>query len=521
VSDVRTRPRALLVPPLLFAALALCAAGTRPATGQPPKAESKPEKKADSKPDAPKETLSETQHTLRAGDLKLEYKATAGTLVLKDDEGKAKASMFFVAYTRTDGDAGPRRPITFTFNGGPGSSSVWLHLGAFGPKRVLMKDNGDPLPGPYRLADNDATILDLTDLVFIDPVSTGFSRPAPGQSGKQFHGVQEDVQSVGEFIRLYTTKFGRWGSPKFLAGESYGTTRAANLANYLQDHDGLNLTGVLLISAVLNFQTIRFDDGNDLTYPLFLPTYTATAWYHKKLAPELQADLRKTLDEAQRFAEGEYNAALMKGNKLSAAELASVRAKLARYTGLSEDFVGRNNLRVEIFRFAKELLRDQHRTVGRYDSRLVGLDTEPASDRPEYDPSYAAVQGTFTAAMNGYLRAGLKYDRDNPYEILTGKVQPWDFGTAKNRYLNVSRPLKQALTKNRSLRVFVANGYYDLATPYFATEYTFNHLGLEPALADHVTMAYYDAGHMMYIDRACHRKLKKDVAAFYAKALGK
>jgi carboxypeptidase C (cathepsin A) len=384
-----------------------------------------------------------------------------------------------------------------------------------------MKDNGDPLPPPYRLVDNDATILDLTDLVFIDPVSTGFSRPAPGQSGKQFHGVQEDVQSVGEFIRLYTTKFNRWGSPKFLAGESYGTTRAANLANYLQDHDGLNLSGVLLISAVLNFQTIRFDDGNDLTYPLFLPTYTATAWYHKKLAPELQADLHKALDEAQHFAEGEYNAALMKGNKLSAAGLASVRRQLARYTGLSEDFVARHNLRVEIFRFAKELLRDQHRTVGRYDSRLVGLDTEPASDRPEYDPSYAAVQGTFTAAMNGYLRAGLKFDRDVPYEILTGKVQPWDFGAAKNRYLNVSRPLKQALTKNRALRVFVANGYYDLATPYFATEYTFNHLGLEPGLADHVTMAYYDAGHMMYIDRACHRKLKKDVAAFYAKVLGK
>jgi carboxypeptidase C (cathepsin A) len=507
-----------VVSPLLFAALALCATA-RPASGQAPKAEAKPEKKAEAKPAEPKESLSETHHTLQVGDLKLDYKATAGTLVLRDDEGKAKASMFFVAYTRTDG-AGPR-PITFAFNGGPGSSSVWLHLGAFGPKRVLLKDNGGPLPPPYRLVDNDTTILDLTDLVFIDPVSTGFSRPAPGQSGKQFHGVQEDVQSVGEFIRLYTTKFNRWGSPKFLAGESYGTTRAAGLAGYLQQHDGLNLSGVLLISAVLNFQTIRFDDGNDLTYPLFLPTYTATAWYHKKLAPELQADLHKTLEEAQRFAEGEYNAALMKGSKLSAAERASVARQLARYTGLSEDYVTRHNLRVEIFRFVKELLRDQHKTVGRYDSRLVGLDVDPAGDRMDYDPSYAAVQGAFTAAMNRYLRGDLKVERDIPYEILTGKVQPWDFGQAKNRYLNVSRPLKQALTENRALRVFVANGYYDLATPYFATEYTFNHLGLGPGLADHVTMAYYDAGHMMYIDRACHRKLKKDVAAFYAKALGK
>jgi carboxypeptidase C (cathepsin A) len=508
----------------LFAALAFAAVAL-PATGQPPKAgpkaDGKAPSKAEAKPDTLKDALSETKHTLRVGDLKLEYKATAGTLVLRDDEGKAKASMFFVAYTRTDGDAGPRRPLTFAFNGGPGSSAVWLHLGAFGPKRVLLKDNGDPLPPPYRLVDNEETLLDLTDLVFIDPVSTGFSRPAPGQSGKQFHGVQEDVQSVGEFIRLYTTKFNRWESPKFLAGESYGTTRAAGLASYLQDHDGLNLTGVLLISAVLNFQTIRFAEGNDLPYPLFLPTYTATAWYHKKLAPELQADLHKTLAEARHFAEGEYNAALMKGSRLSAAERAAVQRKLARYTGLSEDFVGRHDLRVQIFHFTKELLRDQHRTVGRYDSRLVGLDVDPASDRMDYDPSYAAVQGTFTAAMNGYLRAGLKVERDIPYEILTGKVQPWDFGQAKNSYLNVSRPLKQALTKDRALRVFVANGYYDLATPYFATEYTFSHLGLEPALADHVTMAYYDAGHMMYIDRACHRKLKKDVAAFYRMALGK
>lgn len=518
---MRIRPLTF-VPPLLFAALAFCAA----ATGQPPRAEPKPDGKAPSKAEAKpdtnlKDSLSETEHVLQVGDVKLQYKATAGTLVLRDDEGKPKASMFFVAYTRTDGDAGPKRPLTFAFNGGPGSSSVWLHLGAFGPRRVALKDNGDPLPPPYRLVDNAETLLDLTDLVFIDPVSTGFSRPAPGQNGKQFHGVQEDVASVGEFIRRYTTKFNRWASPKFVAGESYGTTRAANLASYLQNQEGLSLTGILLVSAVLNFQTISFADGNDLPYPLFLPTYTATAWYHKKLAPELQGDLHKTLAEAQHFAEGEYNTALMKGSRLSAAERASVQRKLARYAGLSEDFVRRHDLRVPIFNFTKELLRDQNRTVGRYDSRLVGLDIDVASDRMDYDPSYAAVQGTFTAAMNGYLRAGLKVERDIPYEILTGKVQPWDYGQARNRYLNVSAPLKRALTENRGLRVFVANGYYDLATPYFATEYTVNHLGLEPALAENVTMAYYDAGHMMYIDRACHRKLKKDVAAFYAKALGK
>jgi carboxypeptidase C (cathepsin A) len=467
-----------------------------------------------------KETLSETKHSITLNGAKLDYTATAGNLLLKEESGKVRASVFFVAYTKAGVTDVSRRPITFTFNGGPGSSSVWLHLGAFGPKRVLLSDDGEPGPPPYRLVDNEHTLLDLTDLVFIDPVSTGFSRAAPGQDVKQFHGVQEDVQTVGEFIRLYTTRFKRWASPKLLAGESYGTTRAAGLASHLQDKHGLNLNGVILVSAVLNFQTLRMDEGNDLPYPLFLPSYTATAWYHKRLPEELQrSGLRKVLDEVERFAQADYTLALMKGDKLTNGERQVIASRLARYTGLSEKFVSRNNLRVPASRFFTELLRDQHRSVGRYDSRYKGIEIDPASERPDYDPSYAAVQGAYTAALNQYVRGELKYQSEWPYEILTGRVQPWSFGEAKNRYLNVSGSLRRAMTENPSLRVFVANGYYDLATPYFATEHTVAHFGLDRTLTDHVTMGYYEAGHMMYLHQPSHRKLKQDLVEFYRVAV--
>jgi carboxypeptidase C (cathepsin A) len=279
--------------------------------------------------------------------------------------------------------------------------------------------------------------------------------------------------------------------------------------------------GVILLSAILNFETARFDEGNDLPYPLFLPSYAATAWFHKKLSSDLQGDLRKTLDEVEQFAVKEYAPALMKGNRLTSDERQQVARKLAHYTGLSEDYVLRANLRVEILRFTKELLRDERRTVGRYDSRFKGMDSDAAGERHEYDPSYAIVQGAFTATLNQYLRGELKYENDLPYEILTAKVQPWDFGNAKNRYLNMAPTLRSALTKNPDLRVFVANGYYDLATPYFATEYTFNHLGVEQPLTAHVSMGYYPAGHMMYIDKASHEKLKKDLTVFLQGAVPK
>jgi carboxypeptidase C (cathepsin A) len=461
-----------------------------------------------------KEISSQTKHEITIDGKKVEYQATAGTMNLKDEDGKPQASIFFIAYTKP-GEDPTKRPITFCFNGGPGSSSVWLHLGAFGPRRVAFTDDGQPLGPPVKMVDNEGSLLDLTDLVFIDPVSTGFSRAADEKNAKAYHGVQEDLNSVGDFIRLYTTKTSRWGSPKYLAGESYGTTRAAGLANHLQSRVGMRLNGIMLVSAVLNFGTIRFDDGNDMPYPLFLPSYAATAWYHKKLDSSLQGDLKKTVDEAEAFATGEYAQALHRGLALSTSEKKAVAGKVARFTGLSEDFVMRCDLRVEGQRFMRELLRDRGRTVGRYDSRYLGKDATDAGERPEYDPSYAAVQGTFTEGFNSYARGELKFESDLPYEILTGKVQPWNYGTANNRYLNVAPALRSAMTENPALRVFVANGYYDLATPFAATQYTVNHLGSDRALLDRVTMAYYEAGHMMYVHHPSLVKLKKDAAAFY------
>jgi carboxypeptidase C (cathepsin A) len=482
-----------------------------------PKPAAAPPAKDDRKP--PEEKVSQTKHTIRIGGKDVKYTATAGTMLLKKEDGTATASFFYVAYIKDDVPDATKRPLTFAFNGGPGSSSVWLQLGALGPKRVMMDPEGNALPPPYKLVDNEYSILDLTDLVFIDPVSTGFSRAIPEQDAKNFHGIQGDLESVADFIRIYTTRSSRWTSPKFLAGESYGTTRAANLSGYLQQHMGYALNGVMLISAVLNFGTISFDRGNDLPYILFLPTYTATAWYHKKLAPDLMASQSKALEESQQFAAHEYSLALMKGDAISSEERAQTVQKLARLTGLSAKFIDESDMRVPIFRFTKELLHDERRTVGRYDSRLEGIDLDPTSATPDYDPSYASVYAPFTAAWNEYVRAELKWESDLPYEILTGKVHPWSWGDYDNRYVNVSESLRAAMTQNRELKVFVANGHYDLATPFFATEYTFDHLGLDPTLRNHVSMDFFEAGHMMYTYKPALEKLKADLAKFIAAAM--
>ncbi len=476
--------------------------------------------KAEDKPEPP-DVRVETRHEMQLGKDKFAYLATAGTLTLKkDNETKPTARIFFVAYTREGIDNLAGRPILFAFNGGPGSSSVWLHMGAFGPRRVLLKPDGQPLPPPGKVVPNENTLLGLTDLVFIDPVSTGYSRPVKGEDAKQFHGVQQDIDSVGEFIRLYCARYGRWQSPKFLCGESYGTTRAAGLAYHLQDKLGMYLNGIVLVSSVLNFQTLSFTEGNDLPYPLFLPSYSATAWYHKKLPAELQKQrLPEVLAQVEKFALGAYNQALVQGDRLSEADHAAVRRQLAHFTGLSEDYVERSRLRIEASHFMKELLRGSERTVGRYDSRLMGVDLDAVGARPDYDPSYAAVQGAFTAAINTYLRKDLRYESDLPYEVLTGKVRPWDYGSAKNRYLNVAPDLRTAMTRNPALKVFVASGYYDLATPYLGTDYTLDHLGLARSLKKNVTTAYYLAGHMMYIEKESHRKLHEDVANFLKGAL--
>ena len=489
-----------------------------PAAGPPAATDKSTDKsKEDKKP--PEEKVSQTKHTIHIGGKEIKYTATAGTMLLKKEDGTPTASIFYIAYTKDDVPDATKRPLTFSFNGGPGSSSVWLQLGALGPKRVAMDPEGNALPPPYKLVDNEYSILDLTDIVFIDPVSTGFSRAIPEQDAKNFHGIEGDLESVANFIRLYTTRSSRWTSPKFLAGESYGTTRAANLSGYLQQHMGYALNGIMLISAVLNFGTISFDRGNDLPYILFLPTYTATAWYHKRLAPDLMASQSKAIEESEQYASHEYTLALLKGDAISSEERAQTARKLARLTGLPAKFIDESDLRVPIFRFTKELLRDERRTVGRYDSRLQGIDLDPTSAFPDYDPSYASVYAPFTAAWNQYVRAELKWESDMPYEILTGRVHPWSWGNFDNRYVNVSDSLRAAMTQNRDLKVFVANGHYDLATPFFATEYTFDHLGLDPTLRNHVSMDFFEAGHMMYTYKPSLEKLKADLARFIGTAM--
>ena len=459
-----------------------------------------------------------THHELRASGKTLRYTATTGYLPIRSAEGEVEARIFFVAYT-LDGSTDPsRRPLTISFNGGPGSSSVWLHLGALGPKRVVMNDDGSMPAPPYRLVDNEATWLDQTDLVFVDPVGTGFSRATKPDLGKKFWGVQGDIQSVGEFIRLYVTRYGRWTSPLFMVGESYGTTRAAGLAGHLIDR-GIAFNGIVLVSSILNFQTARFTVGNDLPYVLFLPTYTATAFYHKRLAPDLQRDLSATLKEAEAWAAGDYTVALARGASLSGAARAAVAEKLARYTGLSHAYVERANLRIEIQRFCKELLRDQDRTVGRLDSRFVGFDRSGVAEQPDFDPSLAAIRPPYTAAFNDLVRRGLGFNSDVPYHILGGGIGQWDWGSAGAGFTDTGDALRDAFAKNPHMRLFVGSGYFDLATPYFATEYTLDHLGLPSALASRITRRYYQAGHMMYIDIDELAALRRDVAAFMTEAL--
>jgi carboxypeptidase C (cathepsin A) len=399
----------------------------------------------------------------------------------------------------------------FSFNGGPGAAALWVNLGAFGPKKVHADDEGRPYPPPGRLVDNPYSVLDATDLVFIDPVSTGFSRPAEDADHKEFHGLKADVESVGAFIRLWLTRNERWASPKFIAGESYGTTRAAGLAHHLQSRYGMYLNGIVMISSILNFQNQAFHTGNDMAYIIHLPTYAATAWYHGRLGPDLSGDLETLLEEVEQFAVTDYALALLQGDALPDAERRRIAETLARYTGLSADYVERTDLRIKIWRFTKELLRDEGRTVGRLDSRFTGRDRDAAGESPEFDPSMVAVSIGYETLMNDYVRRELGFETDRVYESLSRKVRPWTWENHENRYVNVAEDLRRAMVRNQSLRVLFACGYYDFATPYFDTEYTVSHLGLPAELRDNVAIEHYEAGHMMYIRTVDHAKFKRDV----------
>jgi carboxypeptidase C (cathepsin A) len=484
---------------------------------------------------------------------KVEYQATTGMLPSVDKTGKAKANIFFIAYTRKTGESPATRRLTFCFNGGPVSASAYVHLGFFGPRRVLMYDDGLSAPSPSQMVDNDSSILDVTDLVFIDPVSTGYSRAENASEATLFHGLEEDTQSVGDFIRDYVAKFNRKESPVYVAGESYGTTRAASLSSYLQGKGGVKLTGVVLISAVLDFQTIRFGPGNDLPYALYLPTYTATAYYHGKLDKKWATDLPTALRESQRYASGPYLEVLFKGNLLSDYERQTAAKQLAMLTGLSEDFVLRNDLRIEATRFRIELMRDKQVVVGRLDSRVT---SRPRTDQNATaaaganagaanagganagganpaggsgggapsggggnrgfrggDPSMSLLSTLYADAMKAYLPDGLGYKTDARYQ-LSAQVQPWNYGPAgTNRYANVAPRLRSALEKDKALRVLVASGYCDLATPHAGTDYTFAHLGPR-SLMNQVTITYYEAGHMFYTHEPSRRKLRDDLVKF-------
>jgi carboxypeptidase C (cathepsin A) len=497
------------------------------------------DKKDDDKKDEPKPVV--TYGSVEIDGRKIAYTATAGKMVMKTDEGDPKAEVFFIAYTKggkkenVSRDAAAeragakkdaaakqlaKRPITFAFNGGPGSSSVWLHLGMLGPVRVKLASDAKTLPPPHELMPNEFSLLDKTDLVFIDPVSTGFSRPAKGEDKKQFHGYDEDLRSVAQFIHDYATKYGRWNSPKFLIGESYGGLRAAGLSGELQDRYHMYLNGIVLVSAVVDFQTLMAGGNNDIAYALFLPTYATTAWYHKQLSDDLQnKSVEEVNDEAEAFALGPYLRALAAGDSMDKDRRDELVARMAELTGLSKEYVDDANLRVPMFRFGKELLRDEGLIVGRFDSRYTGHALDRIGESTEYDPSASAVFGTFTSALNDYVRTTLKVKEERVYEILTDRVHPWDYSEFANRFVNASPSLREAMTQNPYLRVFAACGYYDLATPPFAMEHTRNHLNLPKELQGNFQTEFYEGGHMMYAHEPSLEKLRKDLVKFYADTL--
>ncbi|RNC82228.1 MAG: peptidase S10 [Phycisphaera sp.] len=522
-----------------FIALALLGLGTLPVLAQSDKSDQAGNADAPhfvAYPDEP----SVTYHTTEINGEPIYYEATAGTITLvRDEAGDAepRAQMFYIAYRRTQmpgdeysqkmeaGEDVPesnypnasKRPLTFSFNGGPGSSSVWLHLGVFGPKKVAYADDeGRPGPPPYRVESNPHSLLDKSDFVFIDPVSTGFSRAQGDTSAKDFHGLETDIASVAAFIKRYITSTERWSSPLYIAGESYGTTRAAGLTNHLQGSHGISVNGVILVSAVIEFSTLRFGAGNDLPYICFFPSFAATAHYHGALPPEHQ---NKPIDEfykeAEAFALGDYASALIQGARLSDENEDEIVRQMSEYLGLTPEFIRRANLRISQGRFCKELLRDQGLTVGRFDSRFTGQDRDDVNDTYDYDPSYAVIRSNFTESFNSYIREELGFKSDLSYEILTN-VRPWDYGRAGDgRYVNVAERLRSVMHEQPHIRVFVASGYHDLATPPLGLDYTHDHMQLRDNLHNNLKNYYYIGGHMMYLDKASLEQLKDDLDAFY------
>jgi carboxypeptidase C (cathepsin A) len=462
-----------------------------------------------------------THHQVTVDSKLLKYTATAGRLPIKRGDGKIEAEMFFVAYT-LDGQNASKRPLTFAFNGGPGSATIWLHMGALGPKHVVLQPDGFLPPPPYHIADNPSTLLDKSDVVFVDAISTGFSRAANAELSKKFLGVKGDIEAFSEFIRLYLTRNERWSSPLFLFGESYGTTRAAGIAGNLADQ-GISFNGITLLSTALSFQTLVDNKSNDQPYILLVPTFTMIAGYHKKLPADLAQDMAKARQESVQWAATEYTQALAKGDALTAEERQKAIDQMARYTGLSKEVIDQANLRIDVPKFTHYLLLDQKLRVGRLDGRFTGPDPDGLLDTPFYDPTESAIMGPYTSVFNNYVRTELGYKTDMPYQVFPSDQNffenTWNWGSGIGGFPDTATALRQAIVKNPYLKVMVMEGFYDLATPFYAADYTINHLNLNPQYRKNISFATYEAGHMVYLPVDGLKKLKTDEAGFMDKSL--
>jgi carboxypeptidase C (cathepsin A) len=531
LTDFRIAASFLLL--LLFAVLPPARSQEKPAsppTSQPTHAENQPDEPgkqpaAEDKADAkPSERTSVTHHDLSVAGKTLHYTATAGTLLIRNEEDKPYGSIFYVAYT-VDGPDSKARPVTFLYNGGPGSASLWLHMGSVGPMRVVTASPAATGSGPYQLVPNEYTLLDKSDLVFIDAPLTGYSRAVGKATNKDFAGVDPDLKAFAKFIERYLTVNQRWNSPKFLFGESYGTTRSAGLSAVLQE-DGVQLNGIVLLSSVINYYRARAA-GMDLD-SFNLPSYAAIAWYHKKVAGATGTDdqaMRAFVEQARVFAAGDYAQALAKGDTLEPAEIDAVAAKLNHFTGLSVEYLKEAKLRIGPTRFRKELLRDQGDILGRYDARFEGTDADNAGENPSYDPSDTGIGGAYVSTLHDYLSRELKYESTDEYRQSAGNLGDWDWHhrAAGSRYPDqmpdTAIDLADTIRKNPKLKVLSANGWFDLATPFFGTEYDVSHMMLSPELARNISFTYYPAGHMVYLNVEALRALRHDLDGFYAGAM--